>query len=143
MPNKTIKLKILTPNRTVLDEDVSFVRLRTKEGDMGVLHGHEPYSAVLDRGILYAFEEKRQIAEIAVTGGFVMIRSNEVVVLSSLAEKPEKLAEAIANLEKERTENLRNEHLADLEMHRVEKALRSTLIQTDISPHIVPEDNLS
>ena len=127
MMTKPFRLKILTPNKTVLDKDVTAVVLRTSEGDMGILHGHEPYSALLTDGILRAYEGREQTDEIAVMGGCVMIQDNEVVVLSSLADKPEEIANDLARIERERAENVRKEQIADQEMHRAEKALRHAL----------------
>ena len=52
MTEKKLRLQIMTPAEKKVDEDVNMVIMRCTTGDMGILPGHEPHSAVLDYGIL-------------------------------------------------------------------------------------------
>lgn len=137
MADKTLRLRVLTPTRTVLDQEVDFVLLRTKEGDMGVLHGHEPSAVLLDIGVLRAYVDKKQTDILAVMGGFATVRDNQVTVMSDIAEPPDKIEAAIARRERERAENQLREQGADLEMRRAESALRRTLVQMDVSSYAI------
>ena len=137
MANKTINLKILTPNRTVLDKDVEFVIFRTSEGDMGVLPGHEPYSAVMDYAMLTMRESGGHSDVMAVMGGFVTIHDNKVVILSNLADTPDKIEDAFENLMREHAKCKRSEQTSDLELLRAEKALRGALVKMDVSSYSI------
>lgn len=137
MSDQSLRLRVLTPTHTVLDREVDFVLLRTKEGDMGVLHGHEPSAVLLDIGVLRAYVDKEQTELLAVMGGFATVRDNRVTVLSDIAEPPDKIEAAIARRERDRAENQKREQGADLEMRRAESALRRTLVQMDISSYSI------
>ena len=43
MPNKKLRLQIITPQRPVLDKLVDFVALPAYKGEMGILPGHIQY----------------------------------------------------------------------------------------------------
>lgn len=133
--SKGLALRVLTPARTVLEKQVDFVLLRTTEGDMGVLHGHEPCAALLDAGALRAYQNRRETDVLMLMGGFATVRENTVTVLTTFAEPPDRVEDALAKIEEERAQNRLRERSADLEIHRAEKALRQTLVKMDISSY--------
>ncbi|WRS26581.1 ATP synthase F1 subunit epsilon [Oscillospiraceae bacterium MB08-C2-2] len=137
MAERQILLKVLTPNRTVTEQAVDYVILRTTGGDMGVLPGHAPCLVQLDYGILRAFSDKKQVLTLAVLEGFATVSGTELVVLSSVADDPEHIEAAIQSIAQEREENLRHEQTANLEMHRLETALRHSLVSMDISSYSI------
>jgi F-type H+-transporting ATPase subunit epsilon len=129
MGEKKLRLRILTPTRTVADESCDMVVMRTLEGDMAVLFGHEPYSAPLGYGVLRAIREGNPAGAYAVIGGFAQIYDNQVVILSSIADTPENIDKAIENIRKAKDENVLLEQNADFEMNRAETALRRSLVR--------------
>lgn len=137
MSEKKLLLKVLTPNQCVLEERVDFVILRTVEGDFGVLPGHEACTVLLDYGLLRAYVGKRQTAVLAVLEGFATVQNDELTVLSAVAEHPEKIEATLAEMERERTATKISEQTANLEMHRVESALRHSLVHMDISSYAI------
>ena len=42
MAKNKMRLQIITPMKTILDEEVDSVILSTTEGEMGILYDHEP-----------------------------------------------------------------------------------------------------
>lgn len=141
MAKKNIRLTVSTPTRTVLEADVDFVLLRAANGDMGILHGHEPQAVQLDYGVLQAFVDKKPVDVLAVMGGFATVWENRVTVLTGLAEPPDKIEEAIAAREKERAENKLSNRKSDMEMQRAETALRHVLVNMDISAYSIIKGN--
>jgi len=129
MAEKKIRLTVCTPTGTVLERDVRFVILRTVEGDMGILPGHEPCAAMLDYGVLRIFQEQEEDL-LAVLGGFATVGRDAVAVLTPLAAHPGQIDEVLARLEQERAETVRREHSAEVEIQRVEMALRRVLVHT-------------
>lgn len=129
-----VHLTVAMPTRTVLDIEVDYVLLRTPEGDMGVLHGHEPCAVMLEYGVLQTYQNRRVTDTLAVLGGFATIHDNQVAVLTSLAAQPDGIETAIAELQRQRTENQVLEEKSDLEIHRAETALRRTLVKMDLNP---------
>lgn len=134
---QTLRLRVVTPEHTVLERDVDFVLLRTREGDMGVLHGHEPSAVRLDVGVLRAYLEKEEVAELAVMSGFATVGPDSVSVITGMAEAPDRIEAALEERERERLENRQREASADLEMQRAESALRRMLVQMDVSSYSI------
>lgn len=76
-----IQCVVVTPERPVLDEAVSFVALPLDDGELGILPGHTPFIARLGFG---ALRVKRPAGERAyfVEGGFVQFRDDVLTVLT-------------------------------------------------------------
>lgn len=134
---KKIRLRLLTPDRVVFDGDTDYVVLRTTEGELGVLPGHEPYCAMLSYSVLRAFKGKNQEATFALLGGFATIADNVVTVLSPVAEHPEKMDQLLAEKQKARDDNKHSEKVANLEIQRAENALRHMLVNMDVSTYSI------
>lgn len=130
---KALRLRVLTPGRTVLDEEIEFLVLRAVGGEMGILPGHEPCAVRLEPGAMQVYENHRPVSALAVVGGFATVQDNEVVVMTPVAERPEELEAVLKRMEAERAESRRNEQLADFEMQRMEIALRRALVKMEVS----------
>ncbi len=127
----------VTPDRTVLEQDTDFVILRTREGDMGILPGHEPCCVELAEGIAKLYQGKEETGSLAVLGGFALVQDNRVTVLSPIAERPDRLEALLADLERQRQEKATQEKRSALEIHRAETALRRMLVHSEASPYSV------
>ncbi len=99
MSTQTLKLKIVTPERLVLEEEVALVTLPTTEGEITILPGHVPLISSLGLGEILAkgnVETGQDDVPMAVSGGFVEIKhvpsakagqtETEVIVLANTAE---------------------------------------------------------
>jgi len=105
---KQIKLKIITPERLVLEELVDQVSLPTTLGEITVLPNHIPLITGLASGDVVAYINGEE-APMAVVGGFVEVKQGEdgqteVAVLADFAEhvseiSDEKIAQAKARAE--------------------------------------------
>jgi len=85
-------LRLVTPNRVLLDEEVRSVSLSTTEGEMTVLPHHVSLATLLAAGIIRYTTEKGETSEIAVSSGFIRVGKDEsVYVLADTAEPGEEL----------------------------------------------------
>ncbi len=110
MSTKTLKLKIVTPEKVVLEETVSQVTLPTIEGEITVLPDHIPLVSALKSGDIVAVKDGEHIP-FAVSGGFIEVRSgSEVVVLADFAEHVADITEAEIEKAKAQAESLRLAH---------------------------------
>ena len=75
------RLEIVTPKGKLYSNDVEFVLARTTEGDMGILANHAPFVAGLTVGEMVVSETKGKEIPYYVSGGFLEINSNKVIVL--------------------------------------------------------------
>ena len=89
MANKTLKLKIVTPEKLVLEELVESVTVPTLEGEITILPEHVPIIAGLKSGDIVAIANGEYIP-IALVGGFVEVKKEgdmtTVAVLADYAE---------------------------------------------------------
>ncbi len=77
MSTKLLKLKIVTPERLILEEEVESVTIPTVEGEIGVFPGHLALISAIKSGDIVAKKNGEDIP-MAVSGGFVEIRSGFV-----------------------------------------------------------------
>lgn len=101
----TIHLQVVTPERVVLEEDVEIVVARASEGDIGILHGHEPVLSPLDAGEL-TYRKGGQEYSLAVAGGFMEVTPEQVVILADTAERSEEIDRERAEQARQRAEQL-------------------------------------
>ena len=90
MENK-LTLEVVTPFRTVLNEDVSYVTLPGIEGEMGILPEHVPLLTTLDAGIMSYVNSNGKIRAIAVHWGYAQVDGNNVRVLAEIAETADEI----------------------------------------------------
>ncbi len=130
----TIQLQVVTPERVVLEEDADIVIARGSEGDLGILHGHEPLVTPLDTGEL-TYRADGQEYHLAVAGGFLEIRPDRVVVLADLAERSEEIDRAAAEEARVRAEAALNEHRGTALEAEAAASLQRALLRLRVSEH--------
>ena len=81
-----LNLEVVTPFRTVLNEDVNSVTLPGIEGELGILPEHIPLLTTLDAGIMSFVNDSGNTIVIAVHWGYAQVDGNNVRVLAELAE---------------------------------------------------------
>ncbi len=87
---KHFKVAIVTPEKTAFEAEAVSVNLPGSEGYLGVWADHAPLVTALVPGVVTVREHERGNAGdavfLAVSGGFVEIAHNEVIVLSDTCE---------------------------------------------------------
>lgn len=111
--SKKLKLKIITPERLVLEEMADQVSLPTTEGEITVLPDHLPLIAGISSGDIVAVAGG-EYAPIAVVGGFVEVKKDaegatEVAVLADFAEHVSELSDEKIEKAKARAEELKKQ----------------------------------
>jgi len=130
----TIQLQVVTPERVVLEEDADIVIARGAEGDLGILHGHEPLVTPLDAGELM-YRADGQAYHLAVAGGFLEVRPDRVVVLADLAERSEEIDRAAAEEARVRAEAALQEHRGTALEAEAAASLQRALLRLRVSEH--------
>src|SRR3989344_8934666 len=105
---KTIKLKIVTPEKILLEEEVEQVTLPTVEGEITVLPGHVPLISALKSGDIVA-KKGDEFVPMAVVGGFIEVKPDEVIILADFAEHIGEISEAEIAKARARAEKLKSE----------------------------------
>ena len=86
-----LSLEVVTPFRTVLNEDVESVTLPGVEGELGILPEHVPLLTILDTGIMSYVNGSGSTQAIAVHWGYAQVDGNNVRVLAELAETADEI----------------------------------------------------
>ncbi len=86
-----LSLEVVTPFRTVLNEDVDSVTLPGIEGELGILPEHVPLLTILDTGIMSYVNGSGSTQAIAVHWGYAQVDGNNVRVLAELAETADEI----------------------------------------------------
>jgi len=89
--DKIIKLEVVTPERVVLKRNIYRITVPTKEGEITVLPKHLPLVSILIPGVLEFVNENNEREVVSVSGGFVEVLRNKVVILADTAERAEEL----------------------------------------------------
>lgn len=81
-----MRLKVITPTRTLTDTEVDEVVLPGILGELGVLPGHAPLLTSLGIGEL-AYHKGLRYNYMAIAGGYAEILPDRVIVLADIGEK--------------------------------------------------------
>ena len=128
------KLRIITPNKQLYENDVNFVLMRTVNGDLGIMAGHTPLTTVLANGRLIIRRSTEEL-EAAVFEGYAEITGTAVTILSDNAEWPDEIDTERAAHAKERAEKRLTEHLKDTDIPRAHLALQRALVRLDVAAY--------
>jgi len=122
----TLRLEIVTPERTVYDKDVNMVVARGVDGDLGIMPHHIPLVTPLKIAPVKA-KIGNNDEFIAVHGGFMEVRKDKVVILAESAELGSDIDVHRAQQAKERAQDRLNHKQTEVDHKRAEAALQRAL----------------
>lgn len=120
--SKKLQLKIVTPEKLVLEEEVDSVTIPTTEGEITILPDHIPLVASIASGDIVAISDGEHIP-MEVVGGFIETKkvegNTEVTILADFAEHISAITEEEIEKAKQKAEELRkqaeNNEIVDFE----------------------------
>ena len=128
-----IRLRVVTPSRMLIDEDVDEVTAPGELGEFGVLPNHIAFLTTLVPGEL-SYKQGSSKKTLAVGGGYAEVLDNVMTVLPPAAEFADEIDSARAQRAKERAEKLiagLNREEKDWEM--AETALKRALVRLQVA----------
>ncbi len=132
----SLKLDIVTAERVVYSEEVDEVIAPGAEGQLGILPHHAPLMTILTAGELVARRGGEEDS-LAISGGFLEVRPDRVIVLADQAERAEEIDETRAEAAKRRAEErLRDRKKEGLDATRAETALRRAVARLSVAEKI-------
>jgi F-type H+-transporting ATPase subunit epsilon len=131
LPTK-LTLEIVTPDRSLVTEQVDEVELPGSEGYFGVLPGHTPLLATLQVGELW-YRVGQEKHYLAVAFGFVEVLPDHVTVLAQIAEKAQDIDVARAEAAKKRAEDQVSHPQNHVDFERARVALMKSLIRLQVA----------
>ena len=120
-----VRLRIITPERIIYDEDVEMVIARGIEGEIGILFDHTPMVTLVPKSVL-KIKKGRDFYPIAVSGGgFLEVIPDQITVLADSAEMSEEIDVDRAEQAKRRAEErLMQGEEAGIDVKRATEALQ-------------------
>jgi F-type H+-transporting ATPase subunit epsilon len=107
-----LRVRLVTPERTLCETDATAVELPSKSGYMEVLYGHAPLMAELGAGDVRIHQgggiesSSPDTTRYNVSWGFVEVLPNRVTILASDALKPEEIDVTRAEQQLDRGEKM-------------------------------------
>src|ERR1035437_978001 len=92
----TLLFQLVSPERLLVEEQVTEVQIPAREGYIGVLPGHAPLLSELMPGGVLTYHANGRQKVVAVYGGFVEVLPDRVRVLADAAEHREEIDVAAA-----------------------------------------------
>ncbi|UTL72360.1 F0F1 ATP synthase subunit epsilon [Bacillus halotolerans] len=129
---KTVQVNIVTPDGPVYDANIEMVSVRAESGDLGILPGHIPTVAPLKIGAV-RLKKDGQTELVAVSGGFIEVRPDQVTILAQTAETAEGIDKERAEAARQRAQERLNSQSDDTDIRRAEPALQRALNRLDVA----------
>ena len=117
-----MKLKIITQERVVFDEEVDAVYSRGIDGEFGLLKGHVPIMTALDIGVTRAIIGE-EVKMFTTMGGILQFKDEECLILTTLAEADVEIDEVRAREALEKAKSRLRNAKARMDAKRAEAAI--------------------
>lgn|SRR5512146_1773556 len=128
-----IRLRVVTPSRLLLDEEVDEVTAPGELGEFGVLPNHISFLSTLVPGEM-SYKQGANRRTLAVTGGYAEVLDNVMTVLAQAAEYASEIDSARAQRAKERAEKqLAELDRAQKDWEMAEAALQRALVRLQVA----------
>jgi F-type H+-transporting ATPase subunit epsilon len=128
----TIKLDIVSVERMVFSGDVDIVIAPGREGQLGILPKHAPLMTILKAGELIARQGNEEYV-LAISGGFLEVRPDRVIVLADAAERAEEIDIARAEAARKRAQEQLAHPASRSELVMAEAALRRAIARIEVA----------
>ncbi|QOR66505.1 F0F1 ATP synthase subunit epsilon [Cytobacillus suaedae] len=129
---KTVKVNVVTPDGPVYEADVEMVSAKAQNGELGILPGHIPMVAPLQVGAV-RLKQGSNTELVAVSGGFLEVRPDQVTILAQAAETPARIDIERAKSAKMRAEQRLQAKQDNVDFKRAELALKRAINRLNVT----------
>ena len=127
----SIKLDIVTAERSVFSEEVDVVVAPGIEGQLGILPHHTPLMTTLQAGELLVRKGGEEFS-LVISGGFLEVRPDRIIILADAAERAEEIDLARAEEAKRRAQEYLGRPTPEVDIAQAEAALRRSLARLKV-----------
>ena len=128
-----LRFEVITGERIVYqDTDVDMVVAPGTDGVLGILPQHAPLVSTLQPGELRVKKGGNEVSMV-VTGGFLEVSGDRVLVLADAAERADEIDLARAEEARRRAQERLATHQHEVDLIRAEAALRRSLIRLRVA----------
>ncbi len=126
-----LHLKLVTPERIMMDEEVDMVTLSSADGQLGILPHHANLMAKLVPGEL-KIKKGAKLDTLATGDGFIQMADNVLTIMTDLAVDEADIDEKAVEEAKKRAETALEQKLSDEEYAETMAILEKSLAQLRI-----------
>ncbi len=127
-----LQLEVVSPERRVFTDEVDMVIVPGRNGQLGILPHHTPLISSLGVGEL-RIKKGGTEQSLLISGGFVEVRPDKVIVMADLAEHSDEIDEAKAVEARRQAEAELQESKDPVDIARVRAALQTALMRERIA----------
>lgn len=129
-----LKLEVITAERLAYSDEVDIVVAPGIAGQLAILPHHAPLMTMIEPGEL-TLRKGGQESYLVVTGGFLEVLDDKVVILADAAERADEIDIARAEAAKERAQKRLHgeEALTAADQAKAEAALRRSLVRLKVA----------
>ena len=127
-----LQLEIVSPERRVFEDEVDMVIVPGRNGQLGILPHHTRLITALGTGEL-RIKKGGTEQSLLISGGFVEVRPDKVIVMADLAEHSDEIDEARAAEARKRAEADLEQAKDPVDIARVRAALQTALMRERIA----------
>src|SRR5467141_5083252 len=127
-----IQLKIVSADRSLVNEQVDEVQIPGADGYLGILPGHTPLLTTLQVGTLW-YRQGQEKHYLAIAFGFAEVQPDRVTILAQIAEKADEIDVARAEAAKRRAEERLARPTIDIDFERARLSLLKSLIRLQVA----------
>ena len=128
----SFNVSVVTQVKKILEQEAGYLRLRTSEGDIGILPNHAPFVAELSMGKMEIESPNKDRRDIYfLSGGFLEISDNQATVIADEVFPIEKID---VESEQALVENLKKELekvSTEEEKRKLQKKIKISLAKID------------
>jgi F-type H+-transporting ATPase subunit epsilon len=133
MADKTLHVEIVTPKRVAFKGEVTSFSAPGVVGGFQVLYNHAPLLSSLKIGEVKVTEVSGTEIRYAISGGFVEIRDNKVLLLAETAERVDEIDADRAKASRDRAQKRIAEKKHEIDIERARLALYRALNRLKIA----------
>jgi F-type H+-transporting ATPase subunit epsilon len=128
----SIQLRIVSADRSLVNEQVDEVEIPGSDGYFGVLPGHTPLLALLGAGELW-YRQGQEKHYLLIAFGFAEVQPEQVTILAEVAERPDEIDVSRAEAARRRAEERLARPVIDMDAERARIALLKSLIRLQVA----------
>jgi F-type H+-transporting ATPase subunit epsilon len=126
-----IRLEIVTAERIVFSDEVDTVVVPGMSGQLGILPHHAPLMTTLSPGELIA-RKNNQDYSLAISGGFIEVRPDRIIILADSAERAEEIDISRAEAAIKQAQEQLSHPISPIESAAAEAALRRAMARIEV-----------
>ena len=130
-----IQLKIVSADRSLVNEQVDEVEIPGSDGYFGVLPGHTTLLALLGAGELW-YRQGQEKHYMLIAFGFAEVQPDQVTILAEVAERPDEIDVSRAEAARRRAEERLAKPVIDMDAERARISLLKSLIRLQVASRV-------